>query len=137
MSIFNLVLISVVVGLTNNTQVTLNDAQFAGFIQARDDGRIVLMYRQDRLHGTLFVDAIARIDLGYERGQPYPLTVTLKNGQILQVQSEYRNFLKVRGITDTGEVFIQHPDPISVPVELRTRAANRENDLTIQFLEFQ
>ena len=137
MSILNLVLISVVVGLTNNTQVTLNDAQFAGFIQARDDGRIVLMYRQERLHGTLFVEAIARIDLGYERGQPYPLTVTLKNGQILQVQSEYRNFLKVRGITDTGEVFIQHPDPISAPVEQRTRPANRENDLTIRFLEFQ
>jgi hypothetical protein len=137
MSIFNLVLISVVVGLTDNTQVTLNDAQFTGFIQARDDGRIVLVYRQERLHGTMPVDVIARIDFGYERGQPFPLTLTLKNGQTLQVRSEYRNFLKVRGTNDIGEIIIQHPDPISGPVELSTRAPNRANDLTIQFLREQ
>jgi len=42
----------------------------------------------------------------------------------------------VRGKTNFGIVTIKHPDPLSAPLRLSTRSANRKNDLTIQYLEF-
>ena len=137
MSILNLLLVTVLVGLTNGEEVTLTDAQFTGFIQAREDGRIVLRYQTGAQHGALFADSISRIDFGYRRGQPFPLTVTLRSGQTLQIASDHRNFLRLRGRTDNGEVTISHPDPLSSPIRLTTRAANRSDDLTIRFLEFR
>jgi hypothetical protein len=137
MSIVNLVLVTVLVGLTNNTQVTLNDVQFSGFIELQQDGKLTLRYQQDGLHGALAVDAISRIDFGYERGEPFPLSVTLKNGQKLEVRTEYRKFLRLRGTTESGEITIFHPDPITGPLRLSTRGQNRKDDLTIQFLEFR
>ena len=135
MSIFNLLLVTVLVGLTNNTQVSVTDPQFFGFIETRD-GRTFLRYQQDKLHGEMPVENIARIDFGYRRGQPFPLTLTLRDGRKLEVQSEYKNYVKLRGVTAVGEVWISHPDPVTVPLRLMSRAPNREDDLTIQFLEF-
>jgi hypothetical protein len=113
--------VTVLVGLTNNTQVTINDAQFTGFIESRPDGTAVLRYQQEKLHGVMPVDSIARIDFGYRRGEPFPLSVTLRSGQKLEVWSEARNFVRVRGATETGEVVIVHPDPISIPLRLSTK----------------
>jgi hypothetical protein len=61
--------------------------------------------------------------------------ITLRNGQCLQVESERRDFVSVRGKTDFGTITIKHPDPISGPVRLSTRKADRKKDLTIRYLE--
>jgi len=63
------------------------------------------------------------------------MAVTLRTGQTLQVESEGRNFLSLRGKTDLGTVTIKHPDPISAPTRLTTHQADREKDLTIHYLE--
>ena len=126
----------VIIGLGDGQQLLLQNPRFSGFIEDRDSDA-VLMYRQANFHGELPLKSISRIDFGeYKQGKPFPLTVTLKNGQKLEVQSERRDFVMVKGSTDAGSVTIKHPDPISSPVELSTRKPNRKADLTIQYLEF-
>ncbi len=137
MSILNFLLVTVLVGLINGNQVTIQDAQFLGFLESRDDGQTFLFYRQGAIHGQLSAESIARIDLGYRKGQPFPLTVTLKNGERMDLFSDRRDFVRIRGTGLTGGVTVQHPDPVAPPLRLTTRPANRADDLTIQFLEFR
>ena len=126
----------VVVGLVDQQQVLVENPRFSGFIQTRS-GESVLMYRQENFHGEMPVRSIARIDFGeYRRGMPLQLTVTLKNGQKLEVQTERRDVLMVQGRTDTGMVVIKHPDPLNAPQRLGGRKPNRREDLTISYLEF-
>ena len=127
---------AVIVGLNDGQQLLLQNPQFSGFIQSRD-GDAILMYRQANFHGELSLKGISRIDFGeYKEGKPFALTVTLKNGQKVQVQTERRDFVVVKGNTDLGTVTIKHPDPLSSPVKISSRTPNRKNDLTIQYLEF-
>ena len=125
----------VVVGLKDGQKLALDSAQFTGFIESRDTGD-VLLYRQKNFHGELKLDAIERIDFNYKKGQPYTLGVTLKNGQKLRVQSDKRDFVMLKGATESGFIMIKNPDPISSTVRLSTGAANRKHDQTIQYLEF-
>jgi len=128
--------VKVTVGMTNGQKIVIENPEFSGFIQGRN-GDAVLIYRQSKVHGQLPLPIISRIDFGaYKRGEPFALSITLKNGQNLHVESEYRNFVTLHGKTDVGLVTISHPDPISVPVKIRTKAPNRVDDLTIQYLEF-
>jgi hypothetical protein len=127
----------VIVGFVDGQQLLVEEPQFSGFIETRgnDAG---LKYRQRNFRGDLDVKSISRVDFDeYRRGEPFRLTVTLRNGQKVQVQSQGAKFLIVEGRTDVGTVIIKHPDPISSPVRLTTRPANRERDLTIRYLEFQ
>ncbi len=144
MSILNLMLIlllqtpgpAVVVGLDDGQQLLIQNPQFSGFIQSRE-GDAVLMYRQVNFHGELSLKSISRIDFGeYKRGKPFALVVTLKNGQKVEVESERRDFVMVRGATDLGSVTVKHPDPLASPLKISTRKPNRKKDLTIQYLEF-
>ena len=126
----------VVVGLTNGQQVVVENPEFSGFIQGRNTDA-VLMYRHEKFHGQMPASSISRIEFGeYRRGQPFALTVTLKNGQKLEVQSESRDFVTLTGKTDAGTVMIRHPDPISVFRGLKKLPPDRAKDLTIQYLEF-
>jgi hypothetical protein len=126
----------VVVGLGDGQQIVLNSADFSGFIDGHNRDA-VLMYRHEDFHGEMPLNTVSKIEFGaYQRGKPFPITVTLRNGQKLEIQAERRNFVMVRGKTDFGSVTIKHPDPISAPVRIRTKAPNRKNDLTIQYLEF-
>jgi hypothetical protein len=127
----------VIVGLVDGRQLLVEDPQFSGFIETRgnDAG---LKYRQKTFRGDLDVKSISRVDFDeYIRGEPFRLTVTLKNGQKIQIQSQGPKFLMVKGRTDVGTVTIKHPDPISAPVRVTTKAANRKRDLTISYLEFR
>ena len=127
----------VIVGLVDGQQLLVEDPQFSGFIETRgaDAG---LKYRHNTFRGDMDLKSISRVDFGeYRRGEPFRLTVTLKNGQKVQVQSEGPRFLIVKGITDVGTVIIKHPDPISAPVRLTTNSQNRRRDLTITYLEFE
>jgi len=127
---------TVVVGLEDGQKLVVENPEFSGFIQGLG-AQAVLMYRQEKFHGQMPLNTVSRIDFGkYKRGAPFPLLVTLKNGMKLEVQSERRYFVTVRGKTDFGIVTIKHPDPLSAPLRLSTRSANRKNDLTIQYLEF-
>jgi hypothetical protein len=63
--------------------------------------------------------------------------VTLKNGQKLEVRSERQNFLRIRGMSEFGPVVVEHPDPAVIPLRLSTRRPDREDDLTIRFIEFK
>lgn len=127
---------TVVVGLGDGQQLVVENPEFAGFIEGRS-GDAVLMYRQQTFHGEMPMRAIARIEFGaYKKGQPFPMTVTLKNGQKLEVVSERRDFVTLKGRTEFGTVTIKHPDPVSAPVKLGTKKPNRKDDLTIQYLEF-
>ena len=126
----------VIVGLDDGRQVAVENPAFSGFIEGRN-GDAVLMYRQDRVHGEMPVSIVSRIDFGlYKKGKPFPMSVTLRNGQKLEVQSEGRDFVTVKGKTDFGIVTIKHPDPISAPVKLSTKKPDRKKDLTIHYLEF-
>jgi len=126
----------VVVCLADGQQIMIVNPEFTGFIES-SSGAAVLMYRQKDLHGELPLYNISRIDFGrYERGQPFAMDVTLRNGERLAVVSEYRNYLMVRGRTDSGIVIIKYPDPISAPLKLSTKRPNRKRDLTIHSLEF-
>jgi hypothetical protein len=126
----------VVVGMTDGQKIVVENPEFSGFIQG-SNGDAVLIYRQSKVHGQLPLPIISRIDFGpYKKGEPFAMSITLKNGQNLRVESEYRNFIKLHGKTDIGMVTINHPDPISAPVRLRTKPPNRIEDLTIQYLEF-
>jgi hypothetical protein len=127
---------AVVVGLTDGQEIVVENPEFTGFIQGRSSDA-VLTYRQKSVHGRMPTNMISRIEFGkYERSKPFPMTVILKNGQVLQVLSEGRNYLTLGGNTTQGIVRIQHPDPISAPLKLTTRKPNRKKDLTIQYLEF-
>jgi hypothetical protein len=145
MSIVNLILIfllqapplgqKVVVGLLDGRQIVMDNPEFTGFIEGRN-GDAILMYRQQKFHGEMPMKTISRIDFGeYEKGKPFSLTVTLRNGQKIQVESERRAFVTLKGNTDLGTVTIKHPDPTLPPVKLTTKKSNRKNDLTIQYLE--
>jgi hypothetical protein len=127
----------VIVGLVDGQQLLVQVPHFSGFIETRgtDAG---LKYRQDKFHGDLDLASVARIDFDeYQRGKPFHLTVTLRNGQTIQVQSEGPKFLLVKGRTDVGTVTIKHPDPVSSVVKITTRAPNRKRNLTITYLDFQ
>jgi len=126
---------TVVVGLRDGQKLALDSPQFTGFLESRDTGG-VLMYRQKDFHGELKLDAIERIDFNYRKGKPYLLRLTLKSGHKLQVESDKRDFVVLKGATETGFVTIKNPDPISSEVGLSAGAANRKHDLTIQYLEF-
>src|SRR5262249_45569264 len=102
----------------------------------RDSGEAVLLYRQKQFRGEMKLSTIQRIDLTYAQGRPFLLGVRLKNGQRLEVESDRREFVTVKGTTDTGPVVINNPDPISPKLRLSTHAANRKHDLTIKYLEF-
>jgi hypothetical protein len=127
----------VIVGLVDGQQLLVQDPHFSGFIETRgtDAG---LKYRQDRFHGDLDLKSVSRVDFAeYQRGRPFHLTVTLRNGQKVQVESDGPKFLVVKGKTDDGTVTIKHPDPISSVVKVTTKAPNRKRNLTIRYLEFQ
>ena len=127
---------TVIVGLDDGQQLVVQGPEFSGFIEGRN-GEAVLMYRQENFHGEMPMRTISRIDFGeYRRGQPFAMTVTLRNGRKLQVQSDRRDFVTVKGTTEFGTVTVNHPDPVTSPVRLTTRRPNRINDLTIQYLEF-
>jgi hypothetical protein len=64
------------------------------------------------------------------------MKVTLKSGEDLEVESERRDYVEIKGRSEFGTVTIKHPDPLSVPVKITTRKPNRKRDLTIQYLEF-
>lgn len=123
------------VGLQDGHEITVQDPVFSGFIEGHS-GEAVLTYREGRIHGEVPLKNVSRIEFGrYKKGKPFSLTVTLRNGQVLQVETERRNFVTLRGITDSGVVTIKQPDPPSGPVELDSNKANRKKDLTIQYLE--
>ena len=126
----------IVVGLLNGQQVLVQEPEFSGFIEGRN-GDALLIYREGHVRGEMPLKNVSRIDIGpYEKGRPYLLmTVTLRNGQVLELESARHAFVTVRGKTELGAVTINHPDPISAPVQLRTKPANRKKDLTIQYLE--
>jgi hypothetical protein len=127
----------VIVGLVDGQKLLVENPQFSGFIETRGN-EAGLKYRQQKFHGELDVKSISRVDFDeYKRGRPFDLTVTLRNGQKIQVQSEGPKYLIVKGRTDSGTVAIKHPDPISSVVKVTTTAANRKHDLTIAYLEFQ
>jgi hypothetical protein len=126
----------VIVGLNDGQQLVVENPEFSGFIEGRN-GDAVLMYRQQNFHGEMPMRTVSRIEFReYKKGEPFPMTVTLKNGRKLEVQSERRDFVSLKGRTEFGSVMIKHPDPLSAPVRLTTRKPNRKNDLTIQYLEF-
>src|SRR6267378_2596001 len=127
---------TVIVGLDDGMKVTVQSPEFSGFIDGRS-GDAVLMYRERNFHGEMPLKTISRIDFGpYKRGKPFPMTVTLRNGDQLEVESERRDFVEIKGKSEFGLVTIKHPDPVSVPVKLTTRKPDRKKDLTIQYLEF-
>jgi hypothetical protein len=126
----------VLVGLTNGEQLLVEDPEFSGFIQGRN-GEAMLLYRRAKFHGEMPANVISRIDfVKYRPGKPFVLIVSLKNGQRIEVESEYRSYVTLSGKTDAGTVLIKHPDPISGPLKLSTHPQNRNDDLTIQYLEF-
>jgi hypothetical protein len=125
----------VVVGLVDGQQLAILNPRFTGFIRS-DDNQTMLLYRQKNFHGTMNVLAIQRIDLGYDQRNPFPLKMTLKNGETLYAQSDQLRFLTVTGSTDTGTLTVKHPDPISTVLRISKSWPNRKNDLTIQYLEF-
>ncbi len=126
---------TIVVGLRNGQQLVVQDPQFTGFIDGHN-GDALLMYREGDFHGIIPLKSICHIEFGaYRKGAPFTLILTLISGQTLHVQSEGSTFVSLRGKTDVGIVTIKHPDPISAPVRLTTHPADREKDLTIQYLE--
>ena len=95
---------AVVVGLDDGQTLVVENPEFSGFIEGRSR-EAVLVYRKEKFHGEIPVNTISRIDFSkYKKGKPFPLMVTLKNGQKLEVQSERRDFVVVKGKTDTGFV---------------------------------
>jgi hypothetical protein len=124
----------VVVCLDGGQTVTVQDPEFSGFIDGHN-GDAILMYRQGHIHGRMPLKTVSRIEFEpYQKGKPFFLAVTLRTGEILHVESEYRDHVTVRGKTEIGTVTIQHPDPVSTPVQLNKKT-NRIKDLTIQYLE--
>ena len=127
---------TVIVGFTDGARVVIANPEFTGFI--RGSGKdTVLFYRQRHIHGQMPADLLAKIEFGiYKRGQPFAMTLTLRSGQTLQVESEYSDFISLRGDTVVGPVAIKHPDPISPPLHISRQSPDRKKNLTIQYLEF-
>ncbi len=126
----------VVAGLNDGVQLRFRNSEFSGFIDGLN-GDAVLLYRKEKFHGALSVKNVSRIDFSeYREGRPFSLTVTLKNGQKLEVEAEHRDYVTLKGDTDIGLVTIKHPDPTSSVVKLTKKKPNRRKDLTIQYLEF-
>jgi hypothetical protein len=126
----------VTVGLSDGQKVVLESPEFSGIIQGRGSDT-ALIYRQEKLHGTMPINTISKIEFGeYQKGKPFRMTVTLKNGQKLELQSERHDFVSLKGKTDQGTVTINHPDPVTAPLQLGSKKPNRKQDLTIQYLEF-
>jgi hypothetical protein len=127
---------TIVVGLVDGQQLVLENPDFSGFIETRA-GDAVLMYRQEKFQGEMSLRSVSRIDFGvYKKDKPFPVTVTLRNGQKIEVQTR-RDFVMLKGKTDLGTVTIKHPNPLSTTLKLSTRKPNRQRDLTIQFLEIR
>ena len=127
---------TIIVGLVDGQQLVLENPDFSGFIETRASDA-VLMYRQEKFQGEMSLKSVSRIDFGeYQKGKPFSVTVTLRNGQKIEVQTR-RDFIMLKGRTDLGTVTIKHPDPLSTPAKLSTRKPNRQSDLTIQFLEIR
>lgn len=126
---------TVIVGMMDGKQVALENPRFTGFIESRDSGDAILLYREGAVHGELKVSAIQRMDFAYKKGKPFMLSITLKDGKKMEVTTA-RAFVSVKGDTATGTATIDHPSPTSAPTRLSSRAPNRKNDLTIQYLEF-
>jgi hypothetical protein len=126
----------VIVGLIDGQQLVVENPQFVGFIDTRGDDA-GLRYRHASFHGTLSLKSIARVDfVRYERNSPFILKITLKNGQKIDVESDGPRFVTVKGNTDVGTVTINHPDPISRELRIRTKSPDRYDDLRIAYLEF-
>ena len=126
----------VVVGLTDGAKVTLENAEFFGFIEGPVENA-VLIYRQQKVHGKMPTARIRRIEFGpYHKEKPFALSVTLVNGEKLELESERHDYVMLTGLTELGTVRIKHPDPISAPLQIRTRKPDRKDALTIQYLEF-
>ncbi len=127
---------TVVVGLDDGMKVTVETPDFSGFIEGRG-ADAVLLYHEKTFHGEMPVKSIARIEFGpYRKNKPFQLKVTLRNGDELNVESERRDFVTIRGKTDFGVVTIKHPDPLAAPLKLTTGKPDRKKSLTIQYLEF-
>src|SRR6267378_2186622 len=127
---------TVIVGLDDGMIVKVENPEFTGFIDGRS-GDAVLMYRERNFHGEMPLKTISRIEFGpYRKGKPFQMKVTLRNGEQLDVESERRDFVEIKGKSEFGTVTIKHPDPVSAPVNLATRKPDRKKDLTIQYLEF-
>src|SRR3954465_14954716 len=76
----------IVVGLRSGQQLVVQDPEFTGFIEGRS-GDALLRYREHSFHGLIPLKSISRIDFGpYRKGEPFTMIVTLKSGQMLQVQ---------------------------------------------------
>jgi hypothetical protein len=126
----------VAVVLTNGQKLVVTDAEFSGFIQG-PLAEAVLIYKRQSVHGKMPASLIARIDFGeYRRDQPFALTVTLRNGQKVEVENERFDFVTLRGVSDLGAVYVKHPDPTSAPLRISTKQPDRRNELTIRYLEF-
>src|SRR6476469_6248513 len=92
----------VVVGFLNGQQVLVEDPDFSGFIEGHN-GNAMLRYRQAHVHGEMPLKDISRIEFGpYKKGAPFSMLVTLRNGQMLQLESERHNYISLRGKTDLG-----------------------------------
>src|SRR6202030_1458663 len=98
----------VLVGLDDGQRLTVENPDFTGFIDGHN-GEAVLMYHQENYHGEMPLKTIARIEFRpYRKGKPFLMTVTLRNGQTLEVESERRDFVSLRGKTDFGTVTIKN-----------------------------
>ena len=127
---------SVIVGLNDGMRVAVDTPDFSGFIDGKGTDA-VLLYREKTFHGEMPLKTISRIEFGpYKKGKPFQLKVTLRNGDELNVESERRDFVTIRGKTDFGIVTIKHPDPLGAPLKLTTGKSDRKKSLTIQYLEF-
>src|SRR5712691_5751578 len=127
---------TVIVGLDDGMKVTVDTPDFSGFIEGKG-ADAVLLYHEKTFHGEMPVKTIARIEFGpYRKNKPFQLKVTLRNGDELNVESERRDFVTIRGKTDFGVVTIKHPDPLAAPLKLTTGKPDRKKSLTIQYLEF-
>jgi hypothetical protein len=127
---------TVVVGLDDGMKVTLETPDFSGFIEGKGTDA-VLMYHEKKFHGEMPLKTISRIEFGpYKKGKPFHLKVTLRNGDEIEVESERRDFVTIRGKTDFGIVTIKHPDLQTTPLRITTGQPNLKKGLTIQYLEF-
>ena len=127
---------NVIVGLADGQRLVVENPEFAGFIEGRN-GDAVLMYRQANFHGEMPMKVVSKIEFGeYKKGGPIAMTVTLRNGQELDVVAERRDHVALKGKTEFGTVTIKHPDPLSSPIGINSKKANRKKDLTIRYLEF-
>ena len=127
---------TVVVGLDDGMKVTVDTPDFSGFIDGKG-ADAVLLYHEKTFHGEMPVKTIARIEFGpYKKGKPFQLKVTLRSGDELNVESERRDFVTIRGKTEFGMITIKDPDPLAAPLKLTTGKPNRKKSLTIQYLEF-